>query len=50
MDIMGFGFAWGEFCHNYPDFTFEEFPQTFCKHYYKAQMDEQVYMSLKNIK
>ncbi len=41
-------------CRNYmskfPDYTFLELTQTFCKCHQKTQNDEQIYMELKNMK
>jgi len=34
----------------FPDYTFLELTQAFCKHHQKTQNDEQIYMELKNMK
>jgi len=43
-----------DWCHNYmlefPNHTFLELTKTFCKHHWKTQNDEQIYMELKNMK
>jgi hypothetical protein len=42
---------WGEnFKWAHPIYKFEKLQTTFCKHYQKVQMDEQVYMALWMIK
>ncbi len=43
-----------DWCHNYmskfPDCIFSKFTQAFCKHHWKTQNDEQIYMEMKNMK
>jgi hypothetical protein len=43
-----------DWCHNYmlefPNCTFSELTQAFCKCHQKIQNDEQIYMELKNMK
>jgi len=43
-----------DWCHNYmleyPDYTFSDITQAFCKCHRRTQNDEQIYMELKNMK
>jgi hypothetical protein len=41
---------WGEnFVQNYPNSTFEELEQTFCKRFLNVKNDKEVYMQLKKL-